>query len=195
VARRRGATFRDYGLNWYGKRYVPRVGKSLLLAGLIVGAGHLACQVSGWVFLSDFRIWVFAVKPLDLPRLAPALAYFVPFSFFFLAVSTVLHGQLRRPGWTLAQELVLHVGLMTTGFVALLLVQYVPLVRGGTLFFPSEPLWTILAFQLVPIMAMVAIVDTVFFRRTGQVYLGAFTNSFLVTWIVVASQATHVAAG
>jgi hypothetical protein len=42
-------------------------------------------------------------------------------------------------------------------------------------------------------MAMVAVIDTVFFRRTGHVYLGAFTNSSLVTWIVVASQATHVA--
>lgn len=195
AARRRGATLREYGLHWYGGRFWAKAGKSLLLAGLIVFAGHVACQLSGWIFLTDFRIWVFAVKPLSAARVAPAFVYFFPFALFFLVLSTVLHGQLRRPAWTLAQQLTLHMVLLTAGFIALLLVQYVPLLRGGTLFLPAEPLWTILAFQLVPIMAMVAIVDTVFFRRTGHVYLGAFTNAFLVTWIVVASQATHVAIG
>jgi hypothetical protein len=69
----------------------------------------------------------------------------------------------------------------------------VPLFLGRTLAIPSEPLWTIIAFQFVPMMAIVALITTYFYRRTGHVYVGAFTSGILVTWIVVASQATHFA--
>jgi hypothetical protein len=47
------------------------------------------------------------------------------------------------------------------------------------------------AFQFLPIMTIVALVTDFFARRTGAVWVGAFASGLLVTWIVVASQATH----
>jgi hypothetical protein len=93
----------------------------------------------------------------------------------------------------MAGEMVMNVGLLTVGFAGLLLVQYVPLFLGGTMAIPSEPLWTIIAFQFLPIMTLVGVVSTFFYRRTGHVYVGACASGMLVTWIVVASQATHFA--
>jgi hypothetical protein len=40
-------------------------------------------------------------------------------------------------------------------------------------------------------MTIVGTVTAYFQARTGQVYLGAFLSAMLVTWIVVASQATQ----
>lgn len=193
VNRRSGTTLRDYGLNWHGHYFWKRLGKTVVLALIIVGAGHLADQAAGVLFKTDFRFWVFAIRPLSMLHLRMALVYALPFSAFFLILSTVLHGQLRRSGQSLVQELATNLILLVSGFVGLLVLQYAPLLMGGTLALPSEPLWTIIAFQFIPVMTLVAVLNTVFFRRTGHVYLGALTSAFLITWIVVGSQATHFA--
>ena len=46
-------------------------------------------------------------------------------------------------------------------------------------------------FQYIPIFAIVGWVTTYFYRKTGHIYVGAFLNTMLITWIVVASQAIH----
>ncbi len=191
--RRTGATTDQYGITWRGRLLWGRIGKSLLLAVLVLLAGYAALLLSTFFFKSDFRFWVFAVRPLSRMQTRISLSYALPFVGFFLALATVLHGQLRRGGMTLAQEMVLNVGLLVAGFSGLLLFQYVPLLLGGTLAVPSEPLWTIIAFQFLPIMTIVALLNTFFYRNTGHVYVGAFTSGLIVTWIVVASQATHFA--
>jgi hypothetical protein len=172
---------------------IRKIRKSFALAFLIVLAGYVAVMLSRFFFYSDFRIWVFAVRPMSRLQTRIALSYLLPFLGFFLVLTTILHGQLRRPGQKLVRELALNIVLLTAGFAGLLLVQYGPLLRGGTLTIPSEPLWTIIALQLLPIMTIVAVVSTFFYRRTGHVYVGAFASGMLVTWIVVASQATHIA--
>jgi len=85
--------------------------------------------------------------------------------------------------------------LMVVGYVGLLLVQYIPLLTGGTLGNSASPesLWAIVAIQFLPLMTIVALVKTYFYRKTGHVYAGAFASAMLITWIVVASQAFHFA--
>jgi hypothetical protein len=46
-------------------------------------------------------------------------------------------------------------------------------------------------FQFLPIFTMVALVSTYYFRKTGHIFVGSFINAMLITWIVVAGQATH----
>ncbi len=191
--RRRGATAGSYGLLWEGRIPLRKVWMSFGLAFLVVLAGYLCVRMSSFFFHSDFRFWVFAVRPMSLPQTRIALSYLLPFAGFFLVLSTVLHGQLRRSGQSMALEMATNVGLLTVGFAGLLLLQYVPLFLGGTMAIPSESLWTIIAFQFLPIMTLVGVVSTFFYRRTGHIYVGAFASGMLVTWIVVASQATHFA--
>jgi len=193
VNRKRGATLESYGLTWDGKISWAKIGRSFILALLVVSAGCLAAYASAFIFKSDFRFWVFAIRPLSPLQARIAPAYALPFIGFSLVLATVLHGQLRRAGLTLGQEAAMNVGLLVLGFAGLLLFQYLPLLLGGTLAIPSEPLWSIIAFQFVPIMTIVALVSTFFYRRTGHIYVGAFVSGLMVTWIVVASQATHFA--
>ena len=46
-------------------------------------------------------------------------------------------------------------------------------------------------FQYIPIFAIVGWVTTYFYRKTGHIYVGAFLNTMLITWIIVAGQAIH----
>lgn len=187
------ATGDSYGLTWQHKLSLRKVAKSFLLAFLIVLAGYITLLLTAVLFKSDYRYWIFAVKPLNALQFRIALAYVIPFIFFFLVSGTILFGQLRRehlkPGWAM----LVNVGLLVSGFVGLLLFQYVPLLLGGTLLNPVESLWSIIAFQFLPLMTIVGLVSSYFYRKTGHVYVGAFMSALIITWVVVASQAIHFA--
>lgn len=191
--RQSGATSEHYGLTWSGKVVWRKVWKSLVLAFLTAFAAYFTLILTFYFFKLDYRFWVFAVKPMDPLRLRIALVYFVPFLFFFLIANILLFGQLRRDDLSLGKEIGVNIVLMVIGFIGLLLYQYIPLLSGGTLANPQEPLWTIIAFQFLPLMTIAASVQTFFNRVTGKIYVGAALSAMLISWIVVASQAIHYA--
>ena len=55
------------------------------------------------------------------------------------------------------------------------------------------PLSTIVAIQFVPLLAIVAIIATFTWRRTGTSLPGALICGLFVTWYVVAGTATQAA--
>ncbi len=189
--RKANPSFDDYGLTHEGRFKFGHVGKSILLASSIALIAYVSLVVFAFFFTVDFRFWVFAIKPMSTLGLRIFLSYLIPFMAFFLIVSVGLYGQLRRKGMGMWSEMLLVVGLLGSGFVALILAQYVPLLAGGTLGFPSESLWGIIAFQFLPLMTIVGAVSVYFYRKTAHVYVGSFLSAILVTWIVTASQATH----
>lgn len=191
--RKRGASADSCGLTREGRIAGGTLGRTVLLAVLIVGAGYLSLAISAAVFTTDFRFWVFAVKPMSGLQARMALTYLLPFTLFFAVYGLGLFGQLRREGGAIRETLTV-VGLSTAGFAALIAYQYIPLFAGGTLAIPGESLWSIIAFQFLPLMTIVGVVTAWSHRRTGQIYLGALLSGMLVAWIVVASQATHFAA-
>ncbi|GIV75816.1 MAG: hypothetical protein KatS3mg050_0210 [Litorilinea sp.] len=182
-----------YGITWGRKILWRKVGKSFLLAFLVALAGYVSLLLVAFFFKTDYRFWVFAVKPMNALQFRISLSYLIPFIFFFLVAGTILHGQLRREHMGMGREMLLNWVLMVIGYIGLLLYQYIPLLAGQTLANPAEPLWTIIAFQFLPLMTIVALVKTYFFRKTGHIYVGAFLSAVLITWIVVASQAIHFA--
>lgn len=198
-ARRKGATFVNYGVTWPSEGVNWRkVGKSFVLALVIVVTAYLTLIFSDWAFQSDYRIWVFAVRPMTWLQFRIFLGYLIPIAFYFLVVAMILHGQLRRRGRDgaelgLGKEMVINILLLITGYVILEVIQYAPSFAGGSLAIPDAALWGIIMFQFFPIFAIVALLLTYFFRRTGHVYTGAFVSALLVTWILVAGTATHYA--
>jgi pimeloyl-ACP methyl ester carboxylesterase len=196
INKKTGATAVNYGLTWAGKLEWGKIGKSLLLAIIIVTTGHLLLSLADWWLKVDFRLWVLALKPMSFMHFQIFLGYVIPFTFFFLTLSTVLHGQLRVNG-SVGREMLINAVMLCIGFIALIVYQYIPFFGGGTLalfaFNAGEPLRTIIAFQFVPLLIIVALISTFFYHKTGKIYVGAFINSLFVTWYIVAGQATHFA--
>ena len=180
-------TLATYGLN----RSLPVILKSALLAVLVIIFGYLLLAASDLLFKTDFRFWVVAIKLMSSLHFRMFLGYLPFFVFFFVVLGVALHGQLRRsstvPAW---REMLGNVALLVLGFIVLLLIQYLPLMAGGPLPL-GEPLLTIVAFQFVALLAIVGVVMTYFFRKTGFVYVGAFISAIFITWVIVAGQATH----
>ena len=190
-----GGTTDAYAFTWGGAFDLRKIGKALLLAIVVLIPAYLLLVLADWIFKIDFRLWVLAFKLMNARQFGIMLAYLPFFGFFFLVLSTALAGQLRRVDAAgnpigLGRAMLINVVLLIVGFVGLLLIQYIPLLTGGVMPL-AEPLLTIVAFQFIPIMAIVALLLTYFMYKTGRIYTGAFLCALLVTWYIVAGQAIH----
>jgi pimeloyl-ACP methyl ester carboxylesterase len=195
--RKKGATFASYGVTWKDKGLAwMKIWKSALLSILVVGVAYLTLIFSECIFLSDYRFWVFAIHPMTALQFRIFLSYLVWFLIYFLVISMILHGELRigREGEPkLWKEMLVNIFLMITGYIIFEAWAYIPLFSGGSTPIPMAGLWYIVMFQFFPIFAIAACLMTYYFRKTGHIYAGAFICALLVTWIVVAGQATHFA--
>lgn len=195
IFNRKNATFVNYGVTWQDKGIAwKKVGKSFLLAAIVCFFAYLTVAFSGWLFKTDYRLWVFAIKPMTALHFRIFLSYLIPFAVYFLIIGIILHGQLRRgkeddlKTW---QEMLINIFLLITGYIIFEAFQYAPLFAGGALSIPDASLFFIVMFQFFPIFTIAALISTYFYRKTGHIYTGAFLNAMLITWIIVAGQATH----
>jgi hypothetical protein len=172
----------------------PQVGAKALVAVLSVGAVYAAALLAHWVFKTDFRFWVVALKPMAWHHVPTFLAYVVPFTAFFYVSQRALHEtlSLRHAG----AERQHATGLVATagGFAVMLAVLYGWLFATGHLptAFGVDVLFTVIAIQFVPVLAVTGLVAVFTWRRTNGALTGALMCGLLVTWYIVAGQATHV---
>jgi dienelactone hydrolase len=189
--RKKGGSFAAYGFTWKGKGLqLGKVGKSFLLALIAVFAAYLTLVFSAWAFTTDYRIWVFAIKPMSIFHFGIFLRYLIPFAFYFVIIGMVIHGELRRHSGAWAQTVV-NILLLIGGYILFFLFQYIPLFSGKTMPIADAHLPTVLLFQYIPIFIIVGLVSTYFFRKTGHIFVGSFINAMLITWIIVAGQVTY----
>jgi len=137
---------------------------------------------------------VFSIKLMSFARFVIFLKYLPAFFLYFLINSFILHGQFRLPEmgnntrttalWTLAYTFFNIFGITLLigwqeGYLALTEVLYIPM----------EALLTVIGFQFIPLLTITAYFSTFFFRKTGNIYTGSFTNALFVTWYIIANQA------
>jgi pimeloyl-ACP methyl ester carboxylesterase len=164
---------------------------ALLIALATVGIGYLFVIAADFLFKIDFRFWVVALKPMSLVQAKIALVYLVPFTVFFVLALRGLHTGLSVAGDSRLVQYASNIGALALGFLGFLVVQYGSLLFSGHLFSINEPLNTVIAIQFLPLMAIIAVISTFTWRRTGSYLPGAFINALFVTWYIVAGQATQ----
>ncbi|MHB8084904.1 MAG: alpha/beta hydrolase family protein [Dehalococcoidia bacterium] len=195
--RKTGANGDTYGLSWDMKLKWSMVGKSLLVAALAALAAYITLSFSAWAFTVDYRIWIFAVKPLSPLQFQIFLCYLIPFALLWIPLATLLHGELRPviKGKTVGlwPEMIINALVLVMGYVLIFLFQYIPLMLGGTLALPDEHLFSIIAITFLLAIPINAFVLTYFFRKTGHIYVGAFLVTILMTAQIVAAEAIHFA--
>jgi pimeloyl-ACP methyl ester carboxylesterase len=175
------------------------VGLSIGIAVATVACGYLALWLADRVFTVDFRFWIVALKLLSGKQALMALIYVWPVMAFFVIALHVMHRNFSTLGASRAAVYFTNIVALAAGFVLLLGIQYGALWLGGALIDPapatilSVPLNTIVAIQFVPVMAIVAVIATFTWRRTGSSLPGALICGLWVTWYLVAGTATQAA--
>src|SRR6202012_2099800 len=174
------------------------VGPSILIALVTVAVGYAALWLSDLVFKIDFRFWIVALKLMSAKQFLIFLIYLLPFTAFFVVALHILHRNFSTLGAARGPLYLTNILAMTLGFIVLVGAQYLTLWLSGKLFNPLPdpgfvPLSTIVAIQFVPLLAIVAVIATFTWRRTGSSLPGALICGLFVTWYVVAGTATQAA--
>lgn len=165
-----------------------------LLAVLSVGALYAAVLIAHSVFKTDLRFWVVALKPMAAHHLPAFLVYLLPFTAFFYVAQRALHETLSLR-WA-GPERHYGTGLVASagGFALMVAALYAWLFATGHL--PDalgvDVLFTVIAIQFVPVLAVTGVIAVFTWRRTNGALAGALMCGLLVTWYIVAGQATHV---
>jgi hypothetical protein len=174
------------------------VGQSVVIAVATVISGYAALWLADVLFRIDFRFWIVALKLMSGRQFLIFLIYLVPFTAFFVIALHVLHRNFSTMAAPRGALYLTNMLALTLGFIVLLGLQYGLLWLGGKLFNPLPdpgfvPLSTIVAIQFVPLLAIVAVIATFTWRRTGSSLPGALICGLVVTWYVVAGTATQAA--
>jgi pimeloyl-ACP methyl ester carboxylesterase len=190
---------------WALMRFAPKrarrsgiIGPSILIALATVAVGYAALWLSDLVFKIDFRFWIVALKLMSAKQFLIFLIYLLPITAFFVIALHVLHRNFSTAGAPRGALYLTNILALTLGFIVLVGAQYLTLWLSGKLFNPIPdpgfvPLSTIVAIQFVPLLAIVAIIATFTWRRTGTSLPGALLSGLFVTWYVVAGTATQAA--
>jgi uncharacterized membrane protein YGL010W len=75
----------------------------------------------------------------------------------------------------------------------LLTVQCAVLFTSHALPIPQLALYAIVGLPFMPTLALLAVISTHFFHRTGRIWPGALINTLLIGWFLVGSTATQAA--
>lgn len=174
------------------------IGKSALLAVVLVASVYVYAELFMRVFSLDFRFVWPLLKPFTGERLLQFLLY-LPFYlvFFLINGGAKLYGQLRQPEckrpavtqlvWWLKGSLV-----MIGGLLLVCLIEYIPFFAGigpgMDILFSSTFGGPFISFLIViiPQFILFFFLSTYAFRKTGRVYVGSVMLALLATWAVTA---------
>ncbi|WP_050629144.1 alpha/beta hydrolase family protein [Bradyrhizobium viridifuturi] len=173
------------------------IGQSVVIALAAVAVGYAALWLADLAFKIDFRFWIVALKLMSAKQFLIFLIYLIPFTAFFVVALHVLHRNFSTMDAPRGALYLTNILALTLGFIVLLVLQYGTMWLTGKLFNPVPdpgfvPLSTIVAIQFVPLLAIVAVIATFTWRRTGSSLPGALIAGLFVTWYIVAGTATQV---
>jgi pimeloyl-ACP methyl ester carboxylesterase len=173
--------------------FAPRWSEAWGAAMASVGVAYVALVVVDVLFKVDFRFWVLGLKPFDARHFAYFVIYLPFFMVFFLLSLRAFCASLPVKGEGEAQALIFGALAMGLGFSVMLAAQYLNMRATGLLLTPGEPLNTIIAFQFVPLLAVIGVIAAFTYRRTGDYASGAFICALFITWYIVAGTAVFPA--
>ncbi|NIV31724.1 MAG: hypothetical protein GWN58_20240 [Anaerolineae bacterium] len=195
-----GLTLADLGISYREDRFAldwGQMGKTALLAAILVAAVYLVQHLLEAIFIVDYRFIFPFASDLTPYRALMFLLYFPFLLLGFLFLALFLHAQYRRPRkgtWlrTFISWSVTNVLVMIVPLILFLLIQYVPLLTAGIVPFvgPGGSLasFTMNLFHIIGVLILVIPISTWLFQLTGRIYLGAMVNAALVAWMFTSSQ-------
>jgi len=179
--------------NPYGVKATPvQIGASFLTAAAVTTGILLVVAVIGWVFLTDFRFYTYAIQIFNSSQFIAALHYMPIIFVYYFAAAISVHANTRNmKGW-LAD---LFAAFLLAGPVVLFLVyDYWVLYHTGAAAFPSFSLSAILCVGLVPTLAVAGIISRRFSVKTGNIWTSVFFNTLFFTLITLANTIVYVIA-
>ena len=162
---------------------LKQLGKTILLAGIVVSSMLLILGVADYLFMADFRIWVVAFRAFKVEQLGIT---FAPYAFLFLiyyvanAVATNCFNYNTVGGknkWVNITLCAVAAGLVA---VILLLLQYIPYFSGRDLMWPHNNMYGVWLFPMLVTLPGAAVVSRIIYKETKNPYLPGIICGIIV---------------
>lgn len=177
--KKHGVDLADIGV----KISLKKLGKTILLAAIVVASMLAVLGVADYLFMADFRIWVVAFRAFKVEQLGMTLA---PYAFLFLiyyvansvAVNCFNYNDIGgKNKWV-------NVTLCALGAVlpviVLLLLQYIPYISGSDLMWPQYNMYGVWLFPMLVTLPGAAVVSRIVYKHTKNPYLPGIISGIIV---------------
>ena len=162
---------------------VAPVLKSLLLALIITALMYISLLIIEYLFCQDYRLWMMSFGEMQVVHWAVALRYAIYFLPIFLLTGATTNYAVRSdiPAWkdTLISVIVGSLGVWLCCLINILLAAT---SFNGTLFSSFICSYAMLLF--VPVTVYISRKT---YNMTHSIWLGAFMNTMILAWSIVAS--------
>ncbi len=185
--RRQGAS----AARWGASVGVVELLKTVVLALLVTASCFGLLFAVHYLFHVDYRFVFLGVRAFPA-SLLPLLPMYAPvFLVFFLSNSLRVNGAMRfeGAGWG---NLLLIALANTLGLALIVAVQYSVFAATGTVYWTDGWLYVNLLFGVVPVMFALPILNRLFFRLTGRIYLGALTTCCTFVMILLTNTVCYL---
>ncbi|MFR3823268.1 MAG: hypothetical protein ACLTZG_18000 [Hungatella hathewayi] len=176
---------------WGVKTSWKTVGKSALLALIVMAVAYELVLFADRFFKTDFRFWSFAIRAADGNILVLWVRYMPFLLVFWLACSFVVNaGAVEgQKDW---KHTLLCVIVNITGLVGLVAIQFIVLFSTGHAMWYENRSWVniCLIIPFIPMMIFGTVILRRLYKKTGTIYLGAFLMAFVSALITVANANT-----
>jgi hypothetical protein len=178
-----GATIAHYGV----KANVKTIIAALVTAIVATVIGYTILFTVDAVFKTDFRLWTFAVKTFEYQHVIALLKYAPLFFIYYFVIGISVNINTASEKFNGIKGYIVAILHLIGGLLLFLAYHYGLLFTTGTAGYPAEALSSIIVIGLIPVLTIAAIFNRYFYIKTGNVYLGAFLNTLLMTMITVAN--------
>lgn len=177
--------------NPYGlKATFTQLGASILTALALTAGLLLIVAVVGWVFLTDFRFYTYAIQIFNSHQFVAALRYIPLFFIYYFAAGVTVYVNTRNiKGWLGDVAAAL---LLTAPIIIFLVYQYTVLYNTGIAAYPTFSLSAILTVGLIPSLSMAGILMRRLSLKTGNIWTGVIFSSLFFTIITLANTVVYL---
>ena len=177
--------------NPYGlKASWVQVGASLLTAITLTFGLFLVVGLMEWIFLTDFRLYAYAIKIFNSQQFVAALRYMPLFFIYYLASAIAIFVNTKGMKGYKADALAAF--LLVGPVLFFLVYQYFVLYNTGVAAFPTFSLNSILLVGLVPSLTVAGIVIRRFAEKTGNIWTSVFFTTAFFTLVALANTAVYL---
>ena len=161
--------------------------KTILLALLTVVLMYVVLYINWGIFHTDFRVWSLDVKTFDIAMFLPIFVRYLPLFAIFYCINAFANSTYRvsnLPEWA---SILINALFNVAGVVGVIWVNYAKFMATG--WTPIQMLCLIVIFPLVVILPTITVISRILYKKTGNIWYGAFVNTMIVTMMTVVNTA------
>lgn len=184
------------GNGW--KNVLFNVLKTLLLPVIFFGSFYFLVQLTYWCFHQDFRFMLVSAAPLNARMFVSMLEYAPIIFVFYISNSIRVNCSIGREGWKEWKVMLVGALANSLGLAFILLINYVCYFVTGTPYYGywgnNNEVWLFvnMVFGLVVMMFLLPIFNRIFYKQTGNVWVGAITCCLIFIMMTISASVSYI---